>query len=409
MSYLAETRSAAWRATFISLMSLTMAIATVAMAIVSVLAPFLVRDLDLSRSQVGLLVTAVTAGGAITSLVAGRMTDRVGGRAMAAAIFVIGIVVFAGMAAANTFLWAFAVAAMCGFSNGAANPTTNTLIAAHYPPGARGLVMGIKQSGVQAGLFVAGIVLPPAALVIGWRPTLLIGAALPAAALVALLWYVPGDRPTLLSDAALPGRKYRASHMVRWMTLYGTLMGAGGATIVSFLPLYAQEGLGFSVAAAGLAASLFGLLGVVGRVLWARKSERLRTFALPLGIMALMSTASSILLLSAMTGPPWLLWVGTVVAGSSVASWNAVGMLAIVARERPEVMGRASGLVNFGFLGGMSVTPIAFGWLVDRTGSYQTGWGFVVVLFAGATLTTVAWHKASNEPAPPSEPSSTSP
>lgn len=403
MSYPAATRSAAWRATFIGLMALAMAMATAAMAIVSVLAPFLVSDLGLSRSQVGLLVTAVTGGGAVTSLIAGGLTDRLGGRAMAAIIFAIGILVFTGMGAANNFLWAFGVAAVCGFSNGAANPATNKLIAAHFPPGSRGLMMGIKQSGVQAGLFVAGIVLPPAALAIGWRPTLVIGAALPAAALAALLWYIPTDRSTARLDATPAIERYRASHMVRWMTLYGALMGAGGAAIVSFLPLYAQEGVGLSVASAGLAASTFGLLGVVGRVLWARKSEHLRTFALPLGIIALMSTVAAALLLLATSRVPWLLWAGTVVAGSSVAAWNAVGMLAIVAREKAGAMGRASGLVNFGFLGGMSVTPIAFGWLVDRTGSYQIGWGLVLVLFAGAALTTVAWHNTSSGPtAPPS-------
>ena len=51
------------------------------------------------------------------------------------------------------------------------------------------------------------------------------------------------------------------------------LMGLAGGAIGRFLPLFAEEELGYSLAIAGLAASLGGLLGMGFRIMAARIAE----------------------------------------------------------------------------------------------------------------------------------------
>ncbi|MGH9053008.1 MAG: hypothetical protein ACRDWX_08360, partial [Acidimicrobiia bacterium] len=52
------TRSLAWKVGFAALLAAGMAAGTVIVQVIGVLAPFLIADLGLSRSQLGLLVTA---------------------------------------------------------------------------------------------------------------------------------------------------------------------------------------------------------------------------------------------------------------------------------------------------------------------------------------------------------------
>ena len=56
-----------------------------------------------------------------------------------------------------------------GVGQAIANPATNKLISMHVPPGKRGIITGIKQSGVQAGTFLGGLLLPVITLSFGWR------------------------------------------------------------------------------------------------------------------------------------------------------------------------------------------------------------------------------------------------
>jgi cyanate permease len=64
-------------------------------------------------------------------------------------------------------------------------------------------------------------------------------------------------------------------------------------------------------------------------------------------------------------------------------------MLAVIGGTEARHAGRASAMIQFGFLSGLAWGPAAFGLLVDATGSYSTGWlGVTLLLAAGALVTT---------------------
>jgi predicted MFS family arabinose efflux permease len=386
-------RSLAWKVGFAALLAAAMAAGTVIVQVIGVLAPFLIADLGLSRSQLGLLVAASAGMGAVASLPAGRVTDALGGRRVLAGTFGVAAVGLAVLSLARSFPWAIGATLLAGLANAACNPSTNKLLAVHLSLGQRGLITGVKQSGVQVGYFLAGALLPTGALVLGWRPAVGLVAAVVAVVMALTYRLIPPDPPSPLPSDAEAG-PYRYTPAIRWLAAYGFLMGAGVAGVVSYLPLYAHEALGLSVTAAGGVAAFAGLVGVPARIIWSRQSERVGHFSSPLLLIALLSVVATLAIWGA-GGRVLLLWAGALAAGVSLLAWNAVGMLAVVAEAHTRHTGRASGLVLFGFLAGFMVSPVVFGLSVDLTGSYGPGWAGTALIFVVAAGVARAWRGTS--------------
>ena len=146
-----------------------MAAATFAPIVFGVLASELISSLGIERWQVGMLVTASTLGGAFLSLWLGRGADMVGGRrAIIATLMVAGLsLLWIGIAPGFVFM---SIAAFfAGIASASSNPATNKLISTEFASGSQGLIVGVKQSGVQIGVFLGGWLLPVFTIWWGWR------------------------------------------------------------------------------------------------------------------------------------------------------------------------------------------------------------------------------------------------
>jgi MFS family permease len=331
--------------------------------------------------------------GAVSSPVIGRMTDRIGGRKTLAAVFALSGLGMLGLAAAPDYWWLIVAAAVGGFGQAAANPGTNKLISVHVALGRRGVLTGLKQSGVQVGVFLAGVLLPAGALAWGWRPTLAV-AGIASTVGLGLVWLVvPADPPS--TDRRGTGARVAWSRPVLWLSAYGFLMGAAVGAVNTYLPLYGEEGLGLSVSVAGAVAGFSGLTAFFSRIVWARHSERSAAYIRTLAQIAALSVLFTGLLLVAPDGGVWLLWVGALGLGASAIAWNAVGMLAVMAFAGHEHSGGASGVVLLGFLTGLGLGPPLFGWSVDRAGSYGPGFLGALVAFGVAATLAVSWERAT--------------
>jgi predicted MFS family arabinose efflux permease len=359
------------------------------------LGPFLVDDFELSRSRLGLLTTLFFAVGGILSLIAGPMVDRFGGRTVMLGSFgIIGLALLA-MAGAPTYALLLVCAAFGGCSIAAANPTTNKLVAVHVPPGQRGVIMGVKQSGVQIGAFAAGAVLAPLAAWLGWRVALMLTTAVPLLGVLGTLVVVPPDRIETRSSESRYDRRAPMSSAVWWLTAYAFLMGSGVSAVTAYLPLYAVERLDFSFQTAGAVAAVIGLVGIAGRIAWGFVSDRRSGFVMPLLVMAVGAVASVLLLMAAERSSV-LVWLGALLLGATAVTWNAVGMLAVIATTSPAAAGRASGYVLFGFYGGFVGSPLLFGTIVDNTDRYEVAWWIVAAIFVLAAVVIGAWQRSTN-------------
>ena len=357
----------------------------------AVLSPFLLDEFGWDRWQIGALITGFTLTGAVGSPAMGRYADRIGGRnslVLLYASIVVGLLV---LAAAPGFVPMLIGLLLAGFAAAAANPATNKLIGVHVAPGRRGVVMGVKQSGGPFGITVAGL-LPLLAGAVGWRGAALVAAMLPVAGLIAVAAWIPPDpkrRPRSRAATAVA-----RNPLIGWLALQGFLVGAGTGAFIAFLPLYAKETLGFSATTAGAAATVFGVLSVVGRMMWGRMSDRFVDVGIPFGIIMAAAVVVPLFLWMAASISSALLWAGVAVGGLSFMTWNVFAMLAVVGGVPEEATGRASGDVLLGYLAGITPAPILFGFVVDSTGTYVWGWLAVGVIFGAAALITSRVRRA---------------
>jgi predicted MFS family arabinose efflux permease len=369
-----------------------MAAATLLPIAFGIVAAFMIDDLGISRERFGLAVTVNLLAGAAFSLFAGRFTDKMGGRTSLVLVFVLASAGFVGSALSPWFLLLLVASALGGLAQGLGNPATNKLIAGAVPAGRRGVITGVKQSGVQVGVFVGGLLLPWGAEAFGWRPTLAVASAviLAGALFSALL-----PRPAAAPGPAAPLTPALTRSMRR-LALYGGLVGFGGATGF-FLPLYVEETLGRSVQTGGRAVAVMGVTAVAARIFWARVAERTHRFTPELAAIAGVSAVAALLLLAAeATGA--LLWVGAVLLGLSAQSWNSVGNLATMYEAGPQLAGHASGIVYVGFLGGLGIAPTIYGRTIDATGGYGLMWGLAIGAFLLALVVLAVWHPAKEAP-----------
>ncbi|MCP3973120.1 MAG: MFS transporter, partial [bacterium] len=237
-----------------------MAAGTFTAAIYSVLGTFIVDEFEISRAQLGLVVALNTTTGGLVSPYVGRVVDRLGGGYSLQLLFLMAATSFALNAIAPVLAIVFLAALVGGVAQAFANPATNKVIAYRVPLEARATVTGIKQSGVQLALFFGGILLPTIAEALGWRW---------AFAIVALVSVIGAygthrSRHGVSSGAGEShvGGPPEISSAVRWLSIYGLLMGLSGGALF-FLPLFAEEELGQSIRVAGLAVAVVGLTAVV--------------------------------------------------------------------------------------------------------------------------------------------------
>lgn len=362
---------------FATVLSSTMGAATVALTCYAVLAADLIAEFDVDRWQLGALVTAMSLGGAIISPRVGSIADAMGAKRATTTTIALSTAALVGLAVSPRY-WTIVVAALIGgIAQAMANPATNKLIALHIEPGRRGVITGIKQSGVTAASALGGVLLPPVAILAGWRWAVGLFALL--ATLSGLLSLAVPPDPVHDADTSVTGRTPLDPYIFRLAT-YGFILGGAGTAIFTFLPLYAVESLGLGPAAAGLAVAVAGVSGVVGRIGWGRFAEiRFGTWRSLEYIAVLAAAAAAVLVLAA--GASWLVWVAAVLTGFSASAWNSVGMLAVIETVKPAQAGRASGVVLLGFLGGLGLGAPAFGYSIDRLGTYAPGWIAVAVAF----------------------------
>jgi MFS family permease len=359
-------------------LTLAMAVGFLPIFALSVLAPFLVEDLGLSGVGYGSLTTALFVGAALASVAAGRVVDRLSGRAMLLGLFGLSSVGFLVMGSADGPVVLAAGALVAGLALAVCLPATTKLIVAHVPAGRRGGHVGTAQAGTQIGSLLAGATLPSLAIAYGGRASLLASAALGVAgALLALLVMPspPGSGPKRAAQPPVPPQ--RMPPLVAWLAAYGFLMNGSVTAMAVYMPLFGYEVLGFSARIAGLVAVVVGCAAVFAKVLWGRATEHAAGVARPLSLLALTGALTTGALVVSGGAGAWLLWLAALGFGLGSASWAVVTMTTVTRSIDQARSGRAAGLVMMSSFVGAAAAPPAFGVLLDATGSYAWGWSAV--------------------------------
>jgi len=360
-------------------MLLAMAVSTMTSHALGILANFLIDEFSITRAELGAVIAVSSAIGAVVAIPSGRVVDLIGAKRSLLVVFALSALSFFLYAVAGNMVVMYVASAIAAVPLSSANSATNKTIALHVARRRRGIVTGVKQSGVSLALFLSGVALPPVALRLGWRAALAIVGAL---TMLALLWtgfVVPSRSEDHRARTSGSGGVRLDPGLVA-LTLFAFLLGFANSS-VAFLPLYAQEVLDLSPVLGGVAAGLAGFAAVVGRVVWARLADRSGEFEKNLQRQATAGVLAFGLILSAPYGiGAWQLAAGALLMGFTTSSWNSVGMLAVISRAGSSQAGRQSGVLMFGFMAGLGIGPPIQGWSVDLTGNYVVLWSMSMIL-----------------------------
>lgn len=355
----------------------------------AVLAGPLIDDVGMSRAELGILGSINTLVGAVTAPFTGRVVDALGPARSVVGSLGLAAAGMAALALAPNLGWMAFAAVIGGVPQGSTNPATNSLISARVEPGRRGTLTGIKQSGVTMAGFFAGVALPALDSSFGWRGACWVFAGVFALAGVVVQRLLTTDGHHAAASASPPQVRSKAPlpAVVWWIAGYGFFMGLASGAIGRFLALFAEESLGFSTQTAGLILALGGLLGMAARISAARLAEHRIAPTRLMAVLSLVGATFGLVLALTTFATRQLIWLAPPLNAIGTNAWNAVAMLAIIMFVTQSQAGRASGVVMFGFLGGIAVAGPITGWIVDSTGSYRLVWvGTIVTSLVAAGI-----------------------
>lgn len=373
-------------ATFAAMLSITMAASTFSLFAVAVLSSDLEAEFGLSKLQLGVIGAVNTGVGGLCAPLGGKVADALGGRFTMGVVLAGAAVSTAFAALSPSYLFLLGAMALAGIPQGWGNPATNKAIAAGIVSERRGLLTGIKQSGVQLAAFSSGFVLPFVSERVSWRAGLWLISGVSAIAMVGLAAVTTLDsapRRAPASDRSSPIEPLSA--FVYRVAVFGFLMGIVGGGIGRFLPLFAEEEVGFSLQRAGFLFGVSGLVAIPTRIIWGIVLDRGFSPRRALILLGTGAAVSCMLLFGSAGGNAPLLWLATIVSGVTVGSWNTAANLAMIRQNDGRGAGRASGVLLLGFLLGLTVGSPAVGWSIDHFERYEPAWAASAVACLLAT------------------------
>lgn len=339
----------------------------------SVMAPILILELGIGEAILGIIAASLYVVAACTARGAGRLLDSLSGRAAVIVLGVLSVLSLTTISQSTSVRWLMFGAMLGGAGVGLNNPVTNRVISLHIVPGRRGIVIGLKQSGVKVAQITAGTALPALTLTVGWRQGILVLAAVSAALVVLGMWIVPGGGVThgiTPSSAADSVRR-----QIRWLRSYSIFMAFSVSATTTYIALYAVNRVDMGLAQAGLLVTIFGVTGMVSRIIWAVLAERVDRPPLVLmglsfgGVIGL-----SLIAVSENANAAWPIWVGAALTGTTIGTWNVIAQLTVVREVSSLHSATATGSVHAAFAIGLAMGPAAFGAIVEYAESFLLGW-----------------------------------
>jgi predicted MFS family arabinose efflux permease len=361
-------------------MTVQQTFATMGRSTVPLIAPAIVADLGVEPALVGVYVAIGAVAGFLTTIGCGGLIVRYGALRMTQ-VGMLALAVGLALPASGALLLFALGAFVGGLGQAISTPSSSHLLGRLSPPRHAPLVFSIKQTGVPAGLIVAGVLTPALATALDWRTALLIVAGACAVTALALQPMRPRFDTDRIADHALSPAAIRANLVavlrepaLRAMCVAMFSFVGLQSLFTGFFVLYLVRGLGYELERAGLVFSIAVAVAVPGRIGWGWLASHLVRPATLLSLLGVgMAIAAT---LTAFIDPAWPTWVAAVIAASfsaTAVSWHGV-LLAEVARlSPPGRIGSTTGAVlAFGDAGAL-VMPLLFSAALTLTGGYATG------------------------------------
>ncbi|WP_019905839.1 MFS transporter [Methylobacterium sp. 77] len=367
----------------------------------------IMKDLGLSNTQFGLILSAFAYPYAIFQVIGGSVGDKFGARRT---LLVCGLIwasatILTGLVGGLVSL--FLARVLLGFGEGATFPTATRAMQNWTAPGKRGFAQGITHAFARLGNAVAPPIVAVLIYQFGWRIGFVILGV--ASFLWVVVWYLyfrddPAEHPAITPEelAVLPPpRKVGAKQNIPWSRLTMRMLPVTftyfcyGWTLwlfLGWLPSFFKLNYGLDLKNSALFASGVFFAGVVGDTLGGVLSDRilkktgnLKLARLSIIVVGFLGAAAS---LTGVFFTKDLTLVALLLSSGFFFAELVIGPIWSVPMDiAPTYSGTAAGLMNTGSAVAAIISPIVFGLIVDATGSWTLPFvGSIGLCLVGAGL-----------------------
>src|SRR5690348_11963381 len=223
------------------------------------LLPIIGRELGLSYSQIGLIMTCQYVAGAVANIPGGILVDTVGrkGVLMAVSLFWVGFP-YLLMGFAHGYLMLLACVALVGFGNSLWHPTAIPTLARRYPE-RKGLVLSLHGMGGNVGDALAPLAIGALLAIFSWREVVILNVMPGLVMSLLILVFLgtmrlgPKNKPGSAEKHQSLGDYLRGvpqlfrNRSLVLLTTSGAFRSMTQNSLLTFLPLYLAREMGFSV------------------------------------------------------------------------------------------------------------------------------------------------------------------
>ena len=352
-----------------------------------VLGVFFAAAYHLDLTDMGFITTALSLGVMVSMVFVGLAVDRVGPRMVLFWGALLMAVFTAALLVVHSYSRLLAVLFLVGMSLAIAPSAGTKAVFSAFAGRPRGLVMGIRQTGVPIGAALAAFLLPRVVPAFGLSSVfVLFSLELLVAgwAFVAVMRSWPTIRGNAPRGSLTRGDLKRLARPI----MVAFLMVSGQYILLTYTIADLHQSHRFSLAAAGLVLAMSQLGGGIGRVVLGQLSDRLGGLRAPvLAVTAAIgaATATAIALLPA-TVSALLVFPLWIVFGFGAVGWNALALTWAGESVPSAHSGFAMSLTGTIVFLGSSIFPPIFGWIVDTTHQFSYGWLMLAVVLSFAAL-----------------------
>ena len=357
-----------------------------------VLLPIIGKELGLTYTQIGLIISLQHLVGAISNLPGGMLVDAVGrkGYLLAISLFWVGFPYLLIAFLPPSYATLLICISLVGIGNNLWHPTAIPTLAIRYPD-RKGLVLSVHGMGGNMGEALAPLCIGLLLTYMSWRSALVINV-IPGAVMAVLILVFLGaftaasnrgkrESTAKRSTGAYLRDVYSLLHNRGLMLISGSGMFrvAAQSGLLTFLPVYLAYELGYSPWAVGVAMTLLQIMGFIASPIGGHVSDKIGRKKVVVASMA--GTAFVILgIVFAGKSPLFILLVALL--GFFLYATRAVLQAWTLEETPPHLAATGIGFV-FSVQGlGAAFAPFMFGYIADHYSIYTAFYflaGLVVV------------------------------